>query len=534
MTEVGQRWPDRTRPLTATTFLQYLPVLTACAYVATVLAMAPRLIRQLGWDSDAIGPFVLVERLRGHGAVSIPHNGMWTALWWLLATRHLPGHVQLWEATGYTFALASVALLGWATWQVGRRWAGATAAATAVIVGPVALRSFLTIVYHVRTPFTAALLGAYLVLLPRRRSKALAAGVGVLVGANAASDELIWLAAVVPFALASAILAVSSKRRDLAARASVVLAASAAAAVIVNTVMHRLGYHVVSADLGVAHLSDWPRDLVQLGRMVALLGGANYALPGGYPREPLRLLVALLAVAAIAATLLLAVRELRHRSEPTALAFAVYWAASAILVGVAFVLTTHAAANGAASVNYLLVLPLVAGAGVSLLAVDSPRSRAIVAVAIAVVGLTNIAGIVGGKAGIVNDKEGTSRGALETYVEPLTRFLEQQGVTKGYAGYWDANNLTWKSKSHLLMAPVSTCGSPNAPSICEFPFFVVASWFDEQPHSKSFLLFDPSDHEFLTKPPTIVKQASSARRFGPLTVYLFDHDLARDILPPET
>ena len=31
-----------------------------------------------------------------------------------------------------------------------------------------------------------------------------------------------------------------------------------------------------------------------------------------------------------------------------------------------------------------------------------------------------------------------------------------------------------------------------------------------------------------------IKEASASRRFGPLTVYLFDYDIARHILPPAT
>ena len=121
--------------------LRWLPVPAAAAYVLTVAAVSPGVIDRLYWDTDVSAPFVLAERLRGHGSVFIPHYASWTVLWLLLATRHLPGHRELWEATGYPFAVAGVGLLGWATARVAGAWAGVTAAATALVVGPYALRS---------------------------------------------------------------------------------------------------------------------------------------------------------------------------------------------------------------------------------------------------------------------------------------------------------------------------------------------------------------------------------------------------------
>src|SRR5512146_1443078 len=85
--------------------LRWLPGVVAGAHVATVATLFPRLIHGLYWSTDAAAPLVLAERLRGSGDVIIPHFGVWTSLWWMLATRNLPGHAHLWEATGYAFAL---------------------------------------------------------------------------------------------------------------------------------------------------------------------------------------------------------------------------------------------------------------------------------------------------------------------------------------------------------------------------------------------------------------------------------------------
>src|SRR5204863_3411770 len=216
----GVRVLRRVRPRgkTMTSRLRWLPAVVGVAYVVTVAAVGPDLVHDLNWNTDISGPLALAERLRGDGAVSIPHFGTWTTYWFLLATRSLPGHQDLWEALGYAFTVMAALLLGWATARVAGRWAGVTAGAAALLVSPFALRPLMTLFYHVTNPFTAAVLGAYLVLLPRRRSFVLAVGVGLLAGANAASDPLLWVAGIAPFALAAGLLARLLRSRAIAVR----------------------------------------------------------------------------------------------------------------------------------------------------------------------------------------------------------------------------------------------------------------------------------------------------------------------------
>jgi hypothetical protein len=485
--------------------------------------MFPELVRSLYWDSDAASALVLGERLRGDGPVYIPHFGFWTSLWWLLATRHLPGHEQLWEATGYVFAVAGAGLVGWATARVAGRWAGVTAAAAALVVGPVALRSLLTVNYHVSTPFTAAVLATYVVLLPQRRSLALAAVVGLLAGMNAASDPLLWVAGIAPFAVAAAVLTATTRRRDLAVRASITLAVTILSALATDVLMHSFGFNIIDREFQLARLDDFASNARHLGRMVALVGGANYAFPSGYPREPVRLLLALLVLLAVAAAVFSAFRRTARRSEPIARAYACYWAAATVLLGISFVVTTNAAAQGVGAYNYLLTLPLAVGAGVTLLAAGSWRGRLAVALAVAVVGGINIASVVQGRA--LNPE-----GAIQTYEQPLMRVLEQRGMTRGYASFWDAQSLTWQSGMRLLVSPVALCDLADETTLCAFRLFAIRSWFEERP-GPSFLIVDP-ETGFVTKPPPIVSEAVASYRFGPLRVYLFSYDLARHIRSP--
>src|SRR5439155_24585897 len=104
---------------------------------------------------------------------------------------------------------------------------------------------------------------------------------------------------------------------------------------------------------------------------------------------------------------------------------------------------------------------------------------------------------------------------------------EREGVTRGYAGYWDAANLTWQSRRRLVVSPVTRCDLPREPRLCAFRFFTVRSWYDPRP-GPSFLIVDP-ETAFVTQAPPIVRTAAKSFHLGPLTVYVFDYDLARHI-----
>jgi hypothetical protein len=496
----------------ATLAIRWLPALAGAAYVATVAVLGSQLVRDNDWDTDVSAPFALAERLRGSGPVHIPHYGEWTTFWWLLATRWLPWHATLWDASGYTLAVATALLLGWATARVAGRWAGVTAAATTLLVGPFALRALLSLASHVTNPIGAVVLAAGLVLLHRTKSWFLIIVVGLIAGANAASDGLLWFAGVLPFALAAAMLTRTTGRRDIALRGGATLGVTVITAIATTLVMRALDFHVIGFDVGLAQLHDLPGNLRHLVRMIAFLGGANYAVPGPYPREPLRAIVALLALSGVLAPMLAAVRL--RSANPELRAYACYWGTVAALLSILFVVTPNATALGPKSVNYLLALAPAAATGVALLASRSPSGQLAAGLAIGVLGAVNIAGIANGHAG------GTP--TLGSYAEPIRQMLESRNVTRGYAGYWDAQNLSWQTDMRLLVSPVVNCST----RLCPYKFFTIDSWYAE--HGRpTFLLIDPTNG--VIQAPPFASEAASSHRFGPLTLYIFDYDIARHI-----
>ena len=492
--------------------LRWLPVAAAAAYVVTVVVLGHELVASNNWDTDVSGPLALAERLRGSGPVSIPHYGEWTTFWWLLATRWLPGHASLWNASGYTLAVAAAIVLGLATARVAGRWAGITAGATALLVGPFALRALLSLALHVTTPVGAVVLAAGLVTLAQTRSRLLVLIVGVIAGTNAASDGLLWFAGVIPFVLAGAVLARATRRRDVAVRTAATVTVTVVSAVVTAIAMRALDFHVIGLDVHLARLHDLPDNVRHLARMTALLGGANYAFPPAYPRDPIRILLALLAFVGVAAPVIAAVK-LRH-AAPALRAFSSFWAASVAVLGLVFVVTPNALALGSKSANYLLAFAPAAGVGVALLGARSRLAQLSVAVAVAFVGAVNIASVANGHAG------GTP--AVGVYEPQIRAVLERRGATRGYGGYWDAQNLSWQTDMKLLIAPVVNCGD----QLCPYNFFTVRSWYERR-GGPTFLLVDPTNA--VIQAPPWASTASEMHHFGPLTLYVFDDDIASRI-----
>jgi hypothetical protein len=298
-----------------------------------------------------------------------------------------------------------------------------------------------------------------------------------------------------------------------------VLSVAASIALSTNVVMRGVGFHVVGVEARLAHADDLWTNLVNLGRLVALVGGANYALPGGYPHEPLRVLVALAVLGGAAAAVIAPLRLRAQRAEPLLVAYTAFWAVAIVLLAASLVVTNRGTYVGAGGFLYLLTAAPAVAAGTAVLASSSRRGRIVVGLAVALVAVTNVAGLVEGRAG-------TPKGAVGTYAQPLLRVLQREGATRGYAGYWDAQSLTWQSGMRVHVVPVSSCGR-SGERLCPFRFGTISSWFEEQA-GRSFLIVDPQTG-FVTEPPGVVRDASAVHRLGPLTVYVFPYDLARHI-----
>ncbi len=433
----------------------------------------------------------------------------------MLATRHLPGHAAVWEATGYVFVVLTALFVGWATARVAGRGAGILAAACTIVVGPAALSNLVIINFHTSTPFTAAVLSAYLVVLARSHSWLLTIAVGVLAAVNTASDGILWIAGIAPFFAGTLVLVALMRQRDIALRGAVVIGLTLVGVPTTDFIMRRFGFHVVPVTVQLAGLRDDVTNFIKLGKSIALLFGANHYFPVVYPSTGLRYAITFIAFAAVGATLLAAGRFLRRRSNPDRTAFACYWAVSALLVACGFWLTNiGTGVTFTGGVNYLFALIPATGAGVGLMTYGSKAGRLVAALAVAFVGSVNMAAIVG-------PNSYRTFGASAAGPQ-IIRFLERHGVTHGYAGYYDSQSLMWKSGLRLLIVSAQACA--DRIHLCKIRDFTIDSWSRPQP-GPVFLIVDPPQGMAFT-PPHSFGHPTETRHFGPqAVVYVFPRDV---------
>src|SRR5205823_3632062 len=126
------------------TFAVWCAVAILLAYLGLLLARAPEVVNQLGWDSDAVSPMVIAETIAAHvrhGSVILGSSGLNTLLA-DVSLRHLPGHRALWVALPWVVALATVASLLWSVRRAAGRGPVVTSAILALAACPALLQAF--------------------------------------------------------------------------------------------------------------------------------------------------------------------------------------------------------------------------------------------------------------------------------------------------------------------------------------------------------------------------------------------------------
>jgi hypothetical protein len=215
--------------------LTWGPLTLAAAYVVVVATQFKQLIVSTYLNADAASAPAIGQLYSSgppHREVVLGHMAWYSTLMYELATRGLPDHRAIWEATPYVLALISVALIAWGLWRIAGGWAAAVGATLLICASPHTLSLLFWLNDHALTWFSLALVVALLVLLQdwgagtrrvfgawsaaglrsgagmQRRAWAGRAAVivlvGAIVGANTASDLLLVWAVLVPLLLATA------------------------------------------------------------------------------------------------------------------------------------------------------------------------------------------------------------------------------------------------------------------------------------------------------------------------------------------
>jgi hypothetical protein len=517
----------------------------ALVYLILLAHQLERIVGSANLDADvASGPVIseLFGAAPAHANVVLGEFGWYATLLFDLATKWLPAHRQFWEYAPYAMALVAAGLTAWSVSQVADRWAAALTAVLLICASPATLHLELSTTQHAPVWFCLALIGAFLVLLERRGSALrwpvlipLVLAVGAIAGVNAASDPLVSVAALVPFALAlvaaRALVPRGDNGRALWAGLAT-LAASGLAWGITAVAMSALavtrepGLHTTRIVVGhktTTNFTLW-------WKSIAVLGNGDFFGRALSPASALAFVCAVLSIAAVVSLPWLCWRQLRGHTRaersadpgaPARVAFFVFWCSSAVLLTVAFLFSSAPADIGAD--RYLVGLLYPAAAVIPAAAAGRPRVAAVVLAGACTFALGGVVSIAqGGKRLPLPSRPPVTAGVAKQIAEIAAR----RHLTVGYAGYWAAAPVTLATGFRVHVYPVAVCDQSE--HLCRFDLHFISSWYWPRPGTGSFLLVDPMSSDVWTRTPDLGRPRA-VYHLGRVTMYIYPYDLAARI-----
>jgi hypothetical protein len=521
---------------------QWAPLPIGAAYLLVLAVKFNDIVANVYLNADAASAPVIGELfggVPGQRQVILGQMGWFSTLLFELATRSLPHHRQIWEGAPYAMALASVALIAWATWRVAGRWAAAITATLLVCAGPRTLTLLFSLNDHSTTWFSLALLAALLVLVEHRPAQlgriplALIVVVGgLVVGANAASDLVLVVAGLAPLLIAAAAAWALRPGRASASAwwwllGTVVVAgigdvltrawASHETVIVPPQFVHN---KLASAEALSVNFKLWWQSLMVLGN------GNFFGQTLGFS-STLELICALLCVIAVALIPRLGWRELqrvrtRHGDdldwhEALRIAWCAFWGSSAVLLSMSFVFSSNPI--DILSSRYLVGVIYAAAALVPLMAGRRLLLRAAVTAGATVFAFSGLVSL------IESQEIAPAAGSYQLYNQ-VAQIVRREHLQVGYADYWDAAPIMWATRFGVGAYPVQDC----APNICWSYLHEITSWYVPRAGTRTFLIADPSQ-PIPAAPLPILGRASATYQVGPLTMYVYPYDIASHFQP---
>ncbi len=522
----------------------------ALTFAVLLAATLTRLSDALMWNADYVTPVIVSETIdrEGLSETILGTFGPYTTILLDVLTADLPGHRRLWLTWPLLLALAGVALMAWASWRLGGRWAAAVTAAIGVSVSTPMLPIYVAPANRNALLFCQALLGAYLLAVGtgRLRRWAIPAGVviGAGVGASIASDPLVGVAGLAPFALAAAAVAWLARG---ALRRRIVIAAGATTAVALAAwgqtalIAKGLGFHALGATQDRFPLATPGEARDNLERLVRnVMSFANGDVLGD-PVDALwypSVLAGALALIAVTVPVGLGAqvlrRRLRERRGPAAAPlddeteagrtlYLLYWGLTVALGAGAFVFTNLANLADTGTIRYLVAVFFAIAATLPLWAGARPRPRALVGTGVALA--CALSAFALSKQEVMKGHEALPWAQMSDEIYALAT---EHGIGRGYASYGEASPLAWGSDGALDVRPVLTCALPDGrPTLCPFVAQAMADWYEPEP-GPSMLILSPLVPFILpAEPPPALGRPESVHRVLTSTVYLYADDIGR-------
>lgn len=530
-------------------FVPWLPLGFASVYLLWLVAQFQRIIDSVNLNPDAAwAPVLALDGKSGTkgGFILVGAANHVTTIWFLMATRSVAFRSVIWDWAPFLTFLAGLGLIAWACRAVAGRWAALLALSIGLAATPAVLLVVLPEGIHGLTFFADAILAAFLVFHAckwRGAAVATRTAASVLVvlvaGLTVASDPLFLVSGLLPFwAAATAVWITYRSRRNkrFALLVTVIAALALLVSVITGRVMHALGFRTTYATEGFALAS---RD--QISRNIRIFMRHLWTLGNGSAplgKDPsltaswMRYLVIGAVAAGIGLMLWILLRRLVRGREPGWLEqplalYLLFWVASGVAIFGAFALSTFAAGPSdtftyAIPVFYALAatvpllarrpgwarLPVTAGATLFCLLSFLHKGDVLLYERVAVFNPTNRVG------------------------SEVISFLTTQGVTRGYADYYNSHPLTLLSDGRIHSYPVLPCRQPVSRDLCPFPVNTRTAWYRPTSGARSFLLFDADAPTLIsTLPPADFGAPAVTARFGGLSVFVYDYDVGSKLAP---
>jgi hypothetical protein len=498
------------------------------------------LITAINMDSDVSIALVLGKLLGSAPAgahVVLGDHPWYEPLWFLRATSWLPGYRFLWDVAPALWTLAGIGILAWSTSRALGRWAAALTAAALVCFGTAGRLMFFSLDWHGPTALHVVLLGAMMVWLVERAERLQGwqiAAVVVVMGAISAlpvtGDRLFLYWGILPMILTGVLLVWRTRDpahwRTLGIAGGVAAVALAGGALLHHAMLHR-GWTSVPFAVGFAVPGALATNVELLIQAYTNLAGGTFF--GG-------LLNATDAAALVSGGLVILAAvclpfELRRRAGGSAPApvpmdpmaarrfvYVTFWSASLAIASLVFVLSDSPV--DANSARYVLAGYIAIGALLPLLALRSRGWQATVTAGVCLFAL------VASYQVIRQPFQPQLNAPTPQEATALARFAKSEDVGYGYAGYWDAADLTWMSKFGLKVYPVAQCLPPTL-SICPYNIGV-SSWYALKRHTRSMLILDHKIQipQVAAADPAFGHPLITAN-IGNLTAYVYPFDIAQ-------
>jgi hypothetical protein len=483
-------------------------------------------------SAPALGQFY-ADRAGDH--VVMANLPWFSTLIFELLTKWLPGHLQIWKFGPYLIGLLSIALMAWTAGRIAGRWAATLTGIILLCAGPAVLELMMWLNNHTTTWYSLALLAAFLVLVAERGSSLgwpiltlLVLVVGAIVGVNAASDKEMIICGLLPLlfaGIASWALSPSPRTRLLMGLSLATAAVSGIAAGATTSIMHSAGVFLAYFQLKFASVEVVSTNIRSWWGSIALLGNGSFF---GEAIQFSTVLAVICAVLSLGITFLVPRYAWRHiqrqraseePSDDPLNAYVLFWGSSLVCLSAGFILTTAPAGTG--TTRYLVGVVYAVAAMLPLFARASVIARAAVVAGTVVFLLTAIIALQDSTA----SKAPSAQGPSQQVAEEVASVARRMNAPKGYALYYDAAPIMWRSNLEVQVAPLIGCEATRT-HVCPGPFNYLEHWY--QPGAgRSFLLTDSSGPAW-TPPP--LEDPIATYRFGTVTMTVYETDIVGSLL----